>query len=72
MIGVKFSHFTFKGIVYKKLRAQTQRGVVAPRRWAAVGMEVCFVIKMILKRAKFTKRIALWQGFENLLAQGTR
>jgi len=49
MIGGKFSHFTFKGIVYKKSRAQTQRGVFAPRRQVAFGMEVCFDIKMILK-----------------------
>jgi len=49
MTGVKFSHFTFKGIVYKKSRMQTQRGVVAPRRWVAFGMEVCFGIKIILK-----------------------
>jgi len=49
MIGVKFSRFTFKGIVYKKSRAQTPRGVVAPQRWVAFGMEVCFGIKMILK-----------------------
>jgi len=55
MIGVKFSFFTFKGIVYETLRAQTQRGVVAPGRWVAFGMEVCFGIKMILKRAKFTR-----------------
>jgi len=49
MIGVKFFCFTFQGIVYKKSRVQTQRGVVAPRRWVAFGMEVCFGIKMILK-----------------------
>jgi len=49
MIGVKLSRFTFKGIVYKKSRAQTQRGVVAPRRGVAFGMEVCFGIKVILK-----------------------
>jgi len=55
VIGVKFSRFTFKGIVYEKLRAQTQRGVVAPRRWVAFRMEVCFGIKMILKSAKFMK-----------------
>jgi len=55
MIGVKFSRFTFKGMVYKKMRAQTQRGVVALRRWVAFGVEVCFGIKMILKRAKFMK-----------------
>jgi len=55
MIGVKFSLFMFKGIIYKKSRAQTWRGVVAPRRWVAFGMEVCFGIKMILKRAKFTR-----------------
>jgi len=55
MIGVKFSRFMFKGIVYEKLRAQTRRGVVAPRRRVAFGMEVCFGIKMILKRAKFTR-----------------
>ena len=55
MIGVKFSCFTFKGIVYKKSRAQTRRRVVAPRRWVAFRMEVCFSIKMILKQAKFTK-----------------
>jgi len=30
MTGVKFSRFTFKGIVYKKSRTQTRRGVVAP------------------------------------------
>jgi len=55
MMGVKFSRFTFKGIVYKKLRAQTGRGVVAPWRRVAFGMEVCFGIKMILKRAKFMR-----------------
>jgi len=55
MIGVKFSRFTFKGIVYEKLRAQTWRGVVAPGRRVAFGMEVCFGIKIILKRAKFTR-----------------
>jgi len=55
MIGVKISHFTFKGIVYEKSRAQTQRGVVAPRRRVAFGMEVCFGIIMILKWAKFTR-----------------
>jgi len=55
MIGVRFSHFMFKGIVYKKLRAQTQRGVVAPRRWVVFGMEVCFGIKMTLKREKFMR-----------------
>jgi len=55
MIGVKFSCFTFKGIVYEKSRAQTRRGVVAPQSWVAFGMEVCFGIKMILKRAKFTR-----------------
>jgi len=49
MIGVKFSLFTFKGLVYEKSRVQTRRGVVAPRRWVAFGMEVCFGIKMILK-----------------------
>jgi len=49
MIGVKFSRFTFKGIVYKKSRVQTQRGVVAPQRQVVFGMEVCFGIKMILK-----------------------
>jgi len=48
MIGVKFSRFTFKGIVYKKSRAQTQREVVAPGRQVAFGMEVCFGIKLIL------------------------
>ena len=53
--GVKFSRFTFKGIVYKKSRMQTQRGVVAPQRRVAFGMEVCFGIKMILKQAKFTR-----------------
>jgi len=56
MIGVKFSHFTFKSIIYKKSRAQTQRGVVAPWRRIAFRMEVCFGIKMTLKQAKFTKR----------------
>jgi len=55
MIGVKFSHFAFKGIVYKKSRTQTQRGVVAPRGWVAFGMEMCFGIKMTLKQAKFTR-----------------
>jgi len=55
MIGVKFSRFMFKGIVYEKLRVQTQRGVVAPRRRVACGMELCFGIKMILKQAKFTR-----------------
>jgi len=55
MIGVKFSRFTFKGIVYEKSRAQTRRGVVAPRRWVAFRMEVCFSIKTILKQAKFTR-----------------
>jgi len=45
----------FKGIVYKKSRGQTRRGVVAPRRQVAFGMEVCFGVKMILKRAKFTR-----------------
>jgi len=55
MIGVKFSHFTFNGIVYEKSRAQIRRGVVAPGRWVAFGMEVCFGIKIILKRAKFTR-----------------
>jgi len=55
MIGVKFCHFTFKGIACEKSRAQTRRGVVAPRKWVAFGMEVCFGIKMILKRAKFTR-----------------
>jgi len=55
MIGVKFFRFTFKGIVYKKLRAQTRRGVVAPWRQVAFKMDVCFGIKMILKRAKFMK-----------------
>jgi len=55
MIGVKFSRFTFKGIVYEKSRAQTQRGVIAPRRRVAFEMEVCFGIKMILKRATFTR-----------------
>jgi len=55
MIGVKFSCFTFKGIVYKKSRVQTQRGGVAPRRRVAFGMEVYFGIKMILKQAKFMK-----------------
>jgi len=55
MIGLKFSHFTFKGIVYKKLRAQSQRGVAAPWRQVAFGMEMCFGIKMILKQAKFMK-----------------
>jgi len=49
MIGIKFSRFTFKGIVYKKSRGRTQRGVAAPRRWVAFGMEVCFGIKMTLK-----------------------
>jgi len=49
MIGVKFSRFTFKGIVYKKSRVQTQRGVVTPRRRVAFGMEVCFGIKMTSK-----------------------
>jgi len=34
---------------------QTQRGVVAPRRPVAFGMEVCFGITMILKQAKFMK-----------------
>jgi len=55
MIGVKFSCFTFKGLVYEKLRAQTRRGVVRCQRQIAFGMEVCFGIKMILKRAKFTR-----------------
>jgi len=55
MTDVKFSRFTFKGIVYKKLNAQNRRGVVAPWRWVAFGMEVCFGIKMILKQARFTK-----------------
>jgi len=55
MTGVKFSCFAFKGIVYKKSRVQTRRGVVAPRRWVAFGMEVCFGIKMIWKREKFTR-----------------
>jgi len=55
MISVKFSRFTFKGIVYEKLRVQTRRGVVAPRRWVAFGMEVCFGIKIILKQAKFMR-----------------
>ena len=36
MVGVKFSRFTFKGRVYKKLRVQTRRGVVAPRRQGAL------------------------------------
>jgi len=49
MFGVKFSRFTFKGIVYKKSRAQTQRGVVTPWRRVAFGMEVCLGIKMTLK-----------------------
>jgi len=49
MLGVKFSCFMFKGIVYKKSRMQTQRGVVSPRRRVAFRMEVCFSIKMILK-----------------------
>jgi len=49
MIGVKFSRFMFKGIFYEKSRAQTRRGVVAPQRWVAFGMEVCFGIKMTLK-----------------------
>jgi len=49
MIGVKFSRFTFKGRVYEKSGAQTRRGVVAPRRRGAFGMEVCFGIKMTLK-----------------------
>ena len=47
MIGVKFSRFTFQGIIHKKSRAKTRRGVVAPQRWLAFGMEVCFGIKMI-------------------------
>jgi len=55
MIGVKFSCFTFKGIVYEKSRVQTQRGVVAPWRRVVFGMEVCFGIKMILKQAKFAR-----------------
>jgi len=55
MIGVKCSRFMFKGIIYKKSRTQTERGVITPRRWVAFGMEVCFGIKMILKQAKFTK-----------------
>jgi len=55
MIGVKFSRFTLKSIVYEKSRAQTRRGVVAPWRRVAFGMEVCFGIKMILKQAKFTR-----------------
>jgi len=55
MMGVKFSRFTFKGIVYKKSGAQTPRGVVAPWRRVALRMEVCFGIKIILKRAKFTR-----------------
>jgi len=55
MIGVKFSRFVFKGIVYEKSRAQTRRGVVTPRRRVAFGMEVCFGIKMILKWAKFMR-----------------
>jgi len=55
MIHVKFSCFMFKGIIYKKSRAQTRRGVVAPQRWVDFGMEVCFGIKIVLKRAKFTK-----------------
>jgi len=55
MTGVKFSHFTFKGIVDEKLIAQTRRGLVAPQRRVAFGMEVCFGIKMILKRAKFVR-----------------
>jgi len=55
MTGVKFSCFKFKGIIYEKLRAQTRKGVVTPRRQAAFGMEVCFGIKMILKRAKFMR-----------------
>jgi len=41
--------------VQEKWRAQTRRGVVAPQRQGAFGMEVCFGIKMILKRAKFTR-----------------
>jgi len=49
MFGVKFSCFMFKGIVYKKSRTQSHRGVVGPRRQVAFGMEVCFGIKMILK-----------------------
>jgi len=49
MTGVKFSHFMFKGVVHKKLRVHTQRGVVTPQRWVAFRMEVCFGIKMILK-----------------------
>jgi len=53
MTGVKFSRFTFKGIVYKKSRVQTHRGVVALRRRVTFGMEVCFGIKMTLKRARF-------------------
>jgi len=55
MIGVKFSRFTIKGIVYEKSRTQTQRGVVAPGRRVAFAVEVCFGIKMILKQAKFTR-----------------
>jgi len=54
-IGVKFSRSMFKGRVYEKWRAQTWGGVVAPRRRGAFGMEVCFGIKMILKRAKLTR-----------------
>ena len=48
MIGVNFSRFTIKGIVYEKFRAQTQEGVVAPWRRVAFGMEVCFGIIMTL------------------------
>jgi len=55
MIGVKFSHFMFKRIVYKKSRAQTHKGVVAPWRRVAFGMELCFGIKTTLKQAKFTR-----------------
>jgi len=55
MIGVKLSHFMFKGIVYKKSRVQTRRGVVAPWRQVAFGVELCFGIKMILKQAKFMR-----------------
>jgi len=55
MIGVKFSCFMFKGIVYKKSRTQTQGGLVAPWRQVDFGIEVCFSIKMILKQAKFRK-----------------
>jgi len=71
MTGVKFSRFTFKGIVYKYSRAQTRRGVVTPRRRVAFRMEVCFGI-VDIKMSKVHERIALWQGFENLLAQGAR